>query len=102
MRDLLASEERVTQINAKASSLTAAGHSDSPAIARRQHDINEMWAGVKELADTRQKVGGGSKLIFPQFYYSLSLFSFSVPFSVLAQVRHFHNNLSPLSVSVLR
>jgi len=63
VRDLHASEERVTQINTLASSLTASEHSESTTIKRRQNDINVMWEAVKELAENRQQSLEGAKKV---------------------------------------
>lgn len=56
MRDLIASEERIRHLNALGNSLIAEKHSDSSVIKSRLQEINQQWAGVKELAENRKEV----------------------------------------------
>ena len=63
IRDLIASEEKITHINMMAGSLVSSGHSDSQLIKKRQDMINRMWAEVKEVAQSRQESLAGAKKV---------------------------------------
>ena len=56
LRDLHASEDRVTQINTMASNLISERHPESEAIKNKRDEINHMWSSVKEVSQARQDV----------------------------------------------
>ena len=53
--------ERVESVNAIADQLIGSGHSDAATIAEWKTGLNESWANLLELLDTRKKV----------FYFSI-------------------------------
>jgi spectrin beta len=48
--------ERVSGVNEIADELIAAGHSDAATIAEWKDSLNEAWADLKELIETRKQV----------------------------------------------
>ena len=52
--------ERVASTNAVCDQLIGTGHSDAAVIAEWKDQINESWAGLLELIETRKKVNGTS------------------------------------------
>ena len=60
-------QERVAQANDICDQLIAAGHTDSATIAEWKDQINEMWADLLELIDTRTELLQASWLLF-KFY----------------------------------
>ena len=61
--------ERVESVNAIADQLIGSGHSDAATIAEWKTGLNESWANLLELLDTRKKV-----LYFSIFHLSKFLF----------------------------
>ena len=56
MRDLQASEERVTNINVMKETLVEGHHSCTEQITEKCTTINSMWFEVRELAQARHEV----------------------------------------------
>ena len=48
--------ERVESVNAIADQLIGSGHSDAATIAELKTGLNESWANLLELLETRKKV----------------------------------------------
>ena len=63
LRDLAASEERISKVNVKAEELTSGGHGDTKRIQQRCTDINAAWNDVKELAEARREALDGAKQV---------------------------------------
>ncbi|CAH1792768.1 unnamed protein product [Owenia fusiformis] len=63
IRDLNANEDRITNINNMAHSLTTERHSESRSIQRRCDEINKMWVELKELSLSRQEALAGAKQV---------------------------------------
>ena len=56
MRSLNASEERISTVNAMATTLVSTGHRESKVIEKKCDEVNRMWAEIKELAQARLEV----------------------------------------------
>ena len=77
-------------------------HKESGSDGTDSSDLENCWRGRgRKGCKVAQQKRIDVNLTF-YFLSDLSLFSFCVPFSMLAQVGRFPNNLSPPSVSVLR
>ena len=63
--------ERVSGVNEIADELIAAGHSDAATIAEWKDSLNEAWADLKELIETRKQAG--------VFSFSFLFLFFSLP-----------------------
>lgn len=54
--ELTASEDRVTNLHGKATAMVEAGHYESEKIRKRDAEITQMWAELKEVTNARQDV----------------------------------------------
>ena len=64
--------ERVENVNAIADQLIGSGHSDAAVIAEWKTGLNEAWANLLELLETRKKV---SFVILIHYYCKFLLYS---------------------------
>lgn len=72
-------QERVDGVNALADELIAGGHSDSATVAEWKDGLNEAWADLLELMDTRSQMLAASYELH-RFYHDAR--------QALAQVQH--------------
>lgn len=56
--------DRVARVNATADNLIEEGHTDAATIAEWKDQLNESWADLQELIDTRKAVSRGSMFVF--------------------------------------
>lgn len=54
--ELNASEDRVTSLHAKATSMLEANHYESVAIKKRDEEITQIWVDLREVTVARQEV----------------------------------------------
>ena len=63
LRDLEASEDRVSNVQNMCDKLVSNNHSQSHAIQERTQQIQAMWVDVKELAQARQEALAGARKV---------------------------------------
>ena len=90
--------EKVARVNRVCDKLIDDEHADAATIAEWRDQINEAWADLLELIDTRTRVGTSANLLF---LLPLSIMSRSRSFRNVQFPRNFQRNADKLTLTCI-